>query len=366
MAEGEAQDVCGDGGVMKRVLRAGTGDPPPAGARCKIHFTATLSDGTLVDSSAERNESSAPFALSLGHGRLVRGLEAGLRTMRRHERAELVCRADYAYGARGAAPIPPHAAVRYEVELCVWRAEFSREAAEVDGVTRLEVCRATKRRAAEFFAAGEWGEAQEDYFDAARELEQGEMPPARRREAWELLLTCWLNEAQCWLKLEEWRRAEALCTKVLRHDERSVKARFRRAVAYARLDCAAKAIEDLQEARRLEPANKEVAALLRQCKEEEAKERECVKALAQKMFVSPAADPKDGEGQEAGSTPEDAARSAEVPRWYEVWKYCDVSSRWRGALIDGATAVATVAVAVVAATWAAEVLKGTGYFVATT
>ena len=36
---------------------------------------------------------------------------------------------------------------------------------------------------------------------------QGDMPPERRREAWELMLSCWLNEAQCWLKLGDHAKA---------------------------------------------------------------------------------------------------------------------------------------------------------------
>ena len=65
--------------------------------------------------------------------------------------------------------------------------------------------------------------AQEDYADAARLLKQGDIPQARRRAAWDLMLACWLNEAQCWLKLEQWRRAVDICTDVLKHDAKSTK-----------------------------------------------------------------------------------------------------------------------------------------------
>ena len=67
--------------------------------------------------------------------------------------------------------------------------------------------------------------AQEDYADGARLLKQGDMPQARRREAWDLMLACWLNEAQCWLKLEQWRRVVEICSDVLKHDAKSVKVR---------------------------------------------------------------------------------------------------------------------------------------------
>lgn len=119
------EDLTGDGGVIKRVIRAGEGPTPPDGAKCKIHFEAKLLDGTVVDSSAERNENKAPFAVCLGKGLLVRGLELALRSMQRHESAEVICRSDYAYGVNGAHPIPPSATLRYTVELCVWRQDLT-------------------------------------------------------------------------------------------------------------------------------------------------------------------------------------------------------------------------------------------------
>lgn len=63
-----------------------------------------------------------------------------------------------------------------------------------------------------------------------------------------------------------------LCTQVLRHDAQSVKARYWRATAYMRLEEGTKAKADLQEARRIDPANREVARCLRECVEEEQRQ----------------------------------------------------------------------------------------------
>ena len=139
-----------------------------------------------------------------------------------------------------------------------------------------------KERANAFFKAGEWQEAQEDYFDAVRFLKQGDMPPERRREAWDLLLACWLNEAQCSLNLEQWQRAIDTCTEVLKHDGKSVKARFRRAAAYTRLDAVAKAKADLQEARRLDPTSREVVAALKACLDEESSAKRSSKVCSER------------------------------------------------------------------------------------
>ncbi|KAL3907588.1 MAG: hypothetical protein SGPRY_010117 [Prymnesium sp.] len=50
-----------------------------------------------------------------------------------------------------------------------------------------------KERGTKFFKAEEWGEAQEDFFDASRVVRQGQMPQQRRREAWDLILRCILD-----------------------------------------------------------------------------------------------------------------------------------------------------------------------------
>ena len=135
----EGEDLTGDGGVIKRIVRAGEGAAPHVGAKCKIHFKAMLADGTVVDSSAERNESDAPFAVTLGQGLLVKGLEQALLTMKRREAAELLCRADYAYGAKGAAPIPPDATLTYTVELCVCREDLAAQGKAMTPDARLKV-----------------------------------------------------------------------------------------------------------------------------------------------------------------------------------------------------------------------------------
>ena len=70
----DGQDLTGDGGVIKRIVRKGEGATPRTGTKCKIYFKAMLADGTIVDSSAERNDNDAPFAVTLGQGLLIKGL----------------------------------------------------------------------------------------------------------------------------------------------------------------------------------------------------------------------------------------------------------------------------------------------------
>lgn len=59
-------DISGDGGVLKEILKEGTGDETPNnGCKVSLHYTGRLVDGTEFDSSVGRNE---PFEFELGKG----------------------------------------------------------------------------------------------------------------------------------------------------------------------------------------------------------------------------------------------------------------------------------------------------------
>ena len=44
--------------------------------------------------------------------------------------------------------------------------------------------------------------------------------------------SCSLNEASCYMQLEDWRNVEAMCSSVLATDARNLKALYRRGLAY--------------------------------------------------------------------------------------------------------------------------------------
>lgn len=88
---------------------------PKSGQTVTVHYTGTLDDGTVFDSSRNRGK---PFKFVIGRGEVIRGWDEGVARMSIGERANLICSPDYAYGDRGhPGVIPPRARLTFDVEL---------------------------------------------------------------------------------------------------------------------------------------------------------------------------------------------------------------------------------------------------------
>jgi peptidylprolyl isomerase len=99
--------------------KAGTGATPKTGQTCVMHYTGWLYEngqkGKKFDSSVDRGE---PFEFPIGAGRVIKGWDEGVATMKVGGKRTLVIPPDLGYGARGAGGvIPPNATLIFEVEL---------------------------------------------------------------------------------------------------------------------------------------------------------------------------------------------------------------------------------------------------------
>lgn len=102
-----------DSGLVFIDIKPGSGEQPKADSKVKVHYTGTLIDGTVFDSSVERGE---PVTFPLNG--VIRCWTEGLQKMKVGGKAKLVCPSDLAYGDRGSPPkIKPGSTLVFEVEL---------------------------------------------------------------------------------------------------------------------------------------------------------------------------------------------------------------------------------------------------------
>ncbi|MBU1234603.1 MAG: peptidylprolyl isomerase [Proteobacteria bacterium] len=101
-------------GLKYVVVAEGTGETPAAGAMVKVHYTGKLLDGTQFDSSVDRG---TPIDFPVGQGRVIKGWDEALLTMKKGEKRVLIIPADLGYGPSGRGPIPPNATMVFDVEL---------------------------------------------------------------------------------------------------------------------------------------------------------------------------------------------------------------------------------------------------------
>ena len=100
-------------GLQYLVLQEGTGAKPTLSSSVTVHYTGTLTDGTVFDSSVARGE-SITFPLR----NVIAGWQEGLQLMPVGAKCRFWIPSALAYGTRGAGGvIPPNADLIFDVEL---------------------------------------------------------------------------------------------------------------------------------------------------------------------------------------------------------------------------------------------------------
>ncbi len=92
----------------------GGGDVATPGSRLTVNYVGRLADGTVFDSSLERNE---PFQFVLGAGQVIKGWDEGIVGMRVGGKRTLTIPPELGYGPNDYGPIPGNSTLVFEVEL---------------------------------------------------------------------------------------------------------------------------------------------------------------------------------------------------------------------------------------------------------
>ena len=114
-----AQTSTTPSGLQISDAKVGTGATPRTGQICVMHYTGWLYEngakGKKFDSSVDRGQ---PFEFPIGTGRVIKGWDEGVATMKVGGKRTLIIPPSLGYGARGAGgAIPPNATLLFDVEL---------------------------------------------------------------------------------------------------------------------------------------------------------------------------------------------------------------------------------------------------------
>ena len=99
-------------GLQYEVIKMGKGKKPVATDNVKVHYHGTLTNGTVFDSSVDRNE-----PITFGLTQVIAGWTEGLQLMPVGSKFKFYIPQQLGYGSQQAGSIPPYSTLIFEVEL---------------------------------------------------------------------------------------------------------------------------------------------------------------------------------------------------------------------------------------------------------
>lgn len=100
-------------GLAYEIVTPGAGEYPKPTDTIRVHYTGSLVNGTVFDSSVQRGE---PITLSLADG-VIDGWKEGMQKVNKGGKILLYLPPELAYGDQGQGMIPPASTLIFEVEL---------------------------------------------------------------------------------------------------------------------------------------------------------------------------------------------------------------------------------------------------------
>jgi peptidylprolyl isomerase len=101
-------------GLKYAVISEGDGPAVQAGKVITVNYSGYLLDGTLFDSSVERDE---PIQFVVGQGQVIAGWDEGLQLLKKGDKARFIIPPQLGYGEMQMAKIPPNSTLIFDIEV---------------------------------------------------------------------------------------------------------------------------------------------------------------------------------------------------------------------------------------------------------
>ncbi|CAD8099291.1 unnamed protein product [Paramecium primaurelia] len=299
--EAEFINLIEDGGVKKRIIQEGQGEIPIDGSRCKILYKGTLDDGTIFDSSLDKER---PYKFRIGKDELIKGFDIALKSMKVGEKSELKITSNYGYGNEGNSykNVPKNANLTYEIELINFK-QAKKKKWEMTPEEKHQEAINKRTKGTAFFKQQNYKEAQKIYKKALSYC------TLTTEEGNELKASLQLNLSICYYQLEQYKDSIDYAKKALdlkTNQQQKLKALYRKALANIKMAELEEALADLREAFKIDSTNsaviEELSRVKKLLKESRMKEKEIYsKLFQQKLYDESEIEPKEIEIKEAKS-----------------------------------------------------------------
>ncbi|XP_045470365.1 inactive peptidyl-prolyl cis-trans isomerase shutdown [Harmonia axyridis] len=287
-----------DGGVKKKILKAGYGTTPPNLSLVKIDYNAYVEyEAEPFDSTYSRNKKQE-FVLNSGD--VIPGLDEAVKSMKITEKSQFLFKPQYAYGPLGClGRVPKDATVLFEVEL--HEVVDSGSTLTYDNLTKEEqqtfkevyaYCLSLCERARDKFKKKNVQEALKDYNVAVSKLELVQMNDYNEQEKQqELLQRLFNNVLVCQTILGNPKKGCIAANNIYKicqgtTKKISAKTMFSHAKCLRMLGEFSEAKKKLIQARNCEPNNPEITNEFIILKEEEEKYKKGEKKWSEKYIQS--------------------------------------------------------------------------------
>ncbi|KAF7827724.1 peptidyl-prolyl cis-trans isomerase PASTICCINO1 [Senna tora] len=233
----QVRDMLGDGRLIKRRIRDGTGDFPMDcplhDSLLRVHYKGmVLKEEKRVFYDTRVDNNGQPLEFCSGEGLVPEGFEMCVRLMLPGEVALVTCPPDYAYDKfPRPANVPEGADIQWEIELLGF--EMPKDWTGLDFKSIMDDAENIRNTGNRLFKEGKYELAKAKYEKVLREFnhvnpqddEEGKIFADTRN-------LLYLNVAACYLKLGELRKSIEFCNKVLDANPAHVKGLYRRGMAY--------------------------------------------------------------------------------------------------------------------------------------